>query len=512
MNHKLFTAAALSTAAIVAVVAPSASASFNDVAPNTELELAINSLVERQIVSGYPNQTFQPNASLQRSHAAKIIAGALGLDVENVINPNFKDIPVTHPEYKYIAALENNGIISGTGNGNFSPTDKLTRGQMAKIISNAYQLKGSSELPFSDTEENYFESDIAKIYANGITQGVSSTKFGVNNLVTRGQLAIFVYRTEQKIEAGEIAKPNHVYDGKVKIINDSYITINGADYGFNQFDIIPLDAIIGLGVNVPADSAEFDYKKALIEGGALSYFAMIEYNSKTDQYNFNHIKYFKLENISDDDLRSYRLTELTKAYEAKALFTIDVLEEKLFNLNQIVVKDKNRNVIDPSHYTVTKYDNFGSYQINVDLHLPDGEYFISYPYGKDTFEFLYSIKRNGAFSLTSSKLYIEDTFEGNNLPFELIGNSDDFSIFKSVSVYTDDDSKAPLSLTFEGNRFKVKPTGTGKVTVELNYKDLYDSESNTSTNEWLVEAYGNGYTITDYYDALYKANLQLPNY
>src|SRR6185437_7977954 len=84
---------------------------------------------------------FRPSAMVTRGQAAKILATSLDLDLRNVKNPRFHDVPTTHGFYKYVAALYEAGIIDGYSNGNFGVNDPLTRGQMAKILALAYDLE-----------------------------------------------------------------------------------------------------------------------------------------------------------------------------------------------------------------------------------------------------------------------------------------------------------------------------------------------------------------------------------
>ena len=50
------------------------------------------------------------------------------------------DVPTTHPFFRYIEALADAGITAGTGAGEFSPDDPVTRGQMAVFLSIALGL------------------------------------------------------------------------------------------------------------------------------------------------------------------------------------------------------------------------------------------------------------------------------------------------------------------------------------------------------------------------------------
>lgn len=214
----------LATSAIV-VAAPTQAADikFPDVKQDHEFYNYIMDLVSRGVIHGMEDGTFKPELAIRRDHAAKIIAGALNLDVNNVKNPNFKDVPTTHPEYKYIAAIANAGIVNGDGLGNFLPGKNLTRGEMAKIIANAYKLQATQKAPFGD-KAGIFEAYIDALYSNNVTKGKSATSFAPNDNVKRGELAAFVIRAEEAVAALATKA------GKLASIDGDTITINGVTY------------------------------------------------------------------------------------------------------------------------------------------------------------------------------------------------------------------------------------------------------------------------------------------
>lgn len=226
-NKKLYNialAATMTTAAVVAIAPAQADAakSFSDLTPaNVHYDNVMN-LVERGVITGYPDGTFKPNQSISRAHAAKIIAKALDLDTKNVKNPNFKDIPTNYAYYGEIAALANAGIINGYPDGTFKPNATLTRGQMAKIIARAFELTGNANnLPFKDIANSEYKEYIAALYANKVTTGTTPTTYSPVNPVTRGQLASFVVRAEEA-KGTVVETVAEIKDGKLVTKNGTF--------------------------------------------------------------------------------------------------------------------------------------------------------------------------------------------------------------------------------------------------------------------------------------------------
>lgn len=205
-------ATSLATGAVVAVspTETGAALQFSDVKEtNTHYENILN-LADRKVVNGYEDGTYRPGESIKRGNAAQIIARILDLNTTNVKNPGFKDVSTENPKYGAIAALAEAGIIGGFEDNTYRPNETLTRGQMAKIIANAFELTANNATtPFTDIETSQYKENIEALFANKVTTGATATSFDVRSTVTRGQLASFVVRAEearnknQDVEDGE---------------------------------------------------------------------------------------------------------------------------------------------------------------------------------------------------------------------------------------------------------------------------------------------------------------------
>lgn len=181
---------------------------FSDVPSSKYFAKAVYDLAERNIIGGYPDGTFKPGNSITRGQAAAIIAKLMKLDTDNIKNPGFKDVSTKNGYYKAIAAMAEEGIISGYGDGRYGPNDPIKRGQMASILVKAFDLPRywfyETENPFKDVKEyEAHGSNILILYRLGITSGTSPDKFSPNAPITRGQAA-------KMMKATEDAKPTMV--------------------------------------------------------------------------------------------------------------------------------------------------------------------------------------------------------------------------------------------------------------------------------------------------------------
>ncbi|MDX8361171.1 S8 family serine peptidase [Cytobacillus sp. IB215316] len=167
---------------------------FTDVSPSYWASNEIDFLQRLSIITGADSTSFMPDKQVTRADAVVWIVNALQLDTNGVNEPNYTDVPVDHPAYKEIAAATQAGIISGS-NGSFKPEDTLTRAQMAKLLSLAFELSADYDAQFTDIQAGHWAEDyINSLAAHKITTGKGNNTFGPGEETTRGQLAVFLAR------------------------------------------------------------------------------------------------------------------------------------------------------------------------------------------------------------------------------------------------------------------------------------------------------------------------------
>ena len=95
-----------------------------------------------------------------------------------------------------IEVLKSVGIMTGDEKGNFNPEAKVTRNEMAVVMSNlmAYNVKTyANTSPFTDVPE-WAEPYVAACYTNGITSGYDKVTYGGSDNVTTAQAALMVMK------------------------------------------------------------------------------------------------------------------------------------------------------------------------------------------------------------------------------------------------------------------------------------------------------------------------------
>ena len=122
---------------------------FSDVPNPSTFYAYIRCLACRGIVSGYADGTFRPNINVTRGQLSKIVSNAAGLS-DPQPDQMFQDVSVGSTFQLYIGRLASRGYIGGYPCGGagepchppanlpyFRPNNNATRGQIAKIDSNA---------------------------------------------------------------------------------------------------------------------------------------------------------------------------------------------------------------------------------------------------------------------------------------------------------------------------------------------------------------------------------------
>lgn len=170
---------------------PATGANFIDV--DTKYQEAVNFLVAMGIKGTSPT-TFGTHDLIKRVDAAVILAEAIGMDIESAPASGFTDVPAR--AVKHVNAMKALGITNGKSATTFGAQDLITRGELAVWIQKAYQLQvppNDASLPFDDVAKTYAQS-VAALVSNHITSGTSATKFGTYDNAKRGDYAIFMYR------------------------------------------------------------------------------------------------------------------------------------------------------------------------------------------------------------------------------------------------------------------------------------------------------------------------------
>lgn len=154
----------------------------------------LHQMRDKGIITGYDDGNFKPYVKINRQHAAVLIQRV------KILKPKVKlkqytDITKTHPYYNAIMQLQQTGLIKDNAKGSFDPNKDLTRGEMALILANAFNLTAKGNHPFKDVSQITEEGKaIAALYEVGITTGYDESTFNPDESLSRAHYTVFLYR------------------------------------------------------------------------------------------------------------------------------------------------------------------------------------------------------------------------------------------------------------------------------------------------------------------------------
>lgn len=178
-----------------------------DVTWDSWAAVEIDACVGADIVGGYPDGSYQPEAVVTRDQMAVYIARAMAGGDANVPGsaaypvPSFADVPETNWAYRYVEYASAQVVVGGYGDGTYQPTRQVDRGQMAVYVARARGWVGiaddmttAPEL-FPDVPAGFWAGTaVQTCVANEVVQGYDDGYYYPANTVTRDQMAVYVAR------------------------------------------------------------------------------------------------------------------------------------------------------------------------------------------------------------------------------------------------------------------------------------------------------------------------------
>ncbi len=114
--------------------------------------IPISVLVEKEVLSGNSDGTFQPERSLNRAEFCKILVQATEVKKFVPQSSSFPDIENTDWFFPYVETAKHEGWIAGYPDGSFRPGNHINRAEVAKILANAFGFESG---PAEDSEPWY---------------------------------------------------------------------------------------------------------------------------------------------------------------------------------------------------------------------------------------------------------------------------------------------------------------------------------------------------------------------
>ena len=171
---------------------------FIDVAPNAWYKDAVQYAYDNGLMTGVSDTEFAPEATTTRAMIVSILAR-----LENVTSAEDAGFADVSADDWYATAVNwaaSAGVVSGTGDGNFSPNAAITREQLAAMLMNYSAWKGEdvsarADLStYSDQPSTWATETMSWAVAEGLISGVTADQLQPQASATRAQVAAILQR------------------------------------------------------------------------------------------------------------------------------------------------------------------------------------------------------------------------------------------------------------------------------------------------------------------------------
>lgn len=150
-------------------------------------------LVNAGVLSGRSESYFLPEKPVTKAEAAAALAKLIPVTASLPQDPGFKDVPKDHPAYYEIAKMTEIGLFVKADN--FNPDSFLTRAQMSKIITLAFDIQPKGQKEFLDVKSKFWAKEyINALASNDIVKGHEDGKFRPNEHTKRSHFAVILVR------------------------------------------------------------------------------------------------------------------------------------------------------------------------------------------------------------------------------------------------------------------------------------------------------------------------------
>ena len=149
---------------------------------------AVETVKAISYIKGYPDGTFRPQANVTRAEAAQMFATLLngGANFGTSSATRFSDASDDwfSKAVNYVVAK---GLISGYPDGTFKPNESITRAEFAQMISGYVKNEKKSTTEFQDVKDHWAKDAIDKLYGNKNVSGYPDGSFKPNAKITRAE-------------------------------------------------------------------------------------------------------------------------------------------------------------------------------------------------------------------------------------------------------------------------------------------------------------------------------------
>ncbi len=154
---------------------------------------------EKVFIEGAGNKTFAPDRATTRIEVAQIIYN-LAQDKGSVTQTaSFTDVPNNYYAKDAIDYVYSKGYMQGYPDGSFKPGATITRAEVCVVLNTVYGLSGSATNNFKDVPQSYWGYKfISLASSNSMIFGYPDGSFKPGNNITRAEIATLFCNSEKR--------------------------------------------------------------------------------------------------------------------------------------------------------------------------------------------------------------------------------------------------------------------------------------------------------------------------
>ena len=458
----------------------------------------IMEMVNRGVLSGYPNGNFYPNNTITRAEFSKIMCIASGLTVSQIEYTSYKDVTANSWYAPYVEAGKHylSGYISD-GEKYYLPESNALREDIAVAL---VKLKGYDTSLYDESILKTMFTDwqsisqgarkyVSVAVEKGLISGYDDNTFRGQNSVTRAEAATLLWRAYQygnenkvfdkeefEVPSKPIVKPEIVYPEEDTVDNN----IESPNIKEPQPKYLYELKTVGTGVkevvsmiatndgafylydnNIYEVSKDGNSVELLIDRNNLVYFGkdeLTKYEKENMRTYVTHIGYDPISN------ERYCIIQQIPGYETQVLYNLDTKE--YVDITELMNSDKLMNGPTISYFPrgqkfiLDEYGNILSGKIIIDynndvIRMID----IDTRYGGNLSQLyvdndIYTVKKNSSLSIlkydkrTCSALDSFDYYIGSTSNDTIIGSDNNYFYFKFDNKIFKVDSNGEIESTF----------------------------------------------------------------
>jgi hypothetical protein len=169
---------------------------FTDVDSAHQNTKAIQYLKENEIIGGYSDGSFQPDKTVSRVEALKMILLGLKIELQPMLDLGFPDTSNQQWYASFVGTAVNKEIAKGYPDGTFGPGNTVNRAEYLKILLASARIAPDSatEKPYEDVAADAWFASFANYSKLKNIFPISGILFNGTKGVTRAEVAETLYR------------------------------------------------------------------------------------------------------------------------------------------------------------------------------------------------------------------------------------------------------------------------------------------------------------------------------